>query len=675
MRIHHALSLALACSSLLASPLAQAKHAANEPAASNEIAPQIVHISYLDGDVRVSRGTQGGAPKNVDWEKAVNGLPLETGFSLATGEGRAEIEFEDASTVYLAPNSVLICNALVSIGDVPHTEVALLTGTATLEIQPTVPGDIFILRTPTDTLTMPYGKKIDLRVTSYMDAVAVTPLQAGFIQASTSTPLLAPAARTLYYTGGKHVDHAAPAEGVNFSDWDRWVANRYNQRSAAMATLLKQTGLKKPVPGLALLAGQGRFVDCPGYGTCWEPPAVQPQVVQNGQSAVVPVANVVGSDAHPITVSATDSTSPSVALSGSQAQRDAANSGLGAYGMFPCGPGSPYYGLSMYPGLGMGYMNAYGMGGYGSLMGVSWYGATPWAWAVCHSGSWLFQDNRYLWVPGNSIQRRLPIRWMQVGNRFGYVPIHPRDVAGAPPINRGHGIVPVGGKDGQPVQRIVLSSDKEGRTLDSAPKGFRDPLAPRLSASGAPNMEAHVLHPVSIGDKSGMPGAGGARAVGVKEGAHMAGIDHASPTSIPITFDHRSQNFMMSHPVGGGSKTVTEPVGSYIARSGGSFGGNQGNPRSADAFGGRNGLGGGDSGNRGGFMGGDNPRAGFNGGGGGFNGGGSSPSSGGMQGGGGGAAPVGGGGFHGGGGSMGGGNSGGGGGSMSGAAPSGGSPR
>ena len=55
--------------------------------------PQIVRISYAEGDVRVSRGTRGAT-----WETAVTGLPLESGFNLVTGKGRAEIEFEDAST-------------------------------------------------------------------------------------------------------------------------------------------------------------------------------------------------------------------------------------------------------------------------------------------------------------------------------------------------------------------------------------------------------------------------------------------------------------------------------------------------------------------------------------------------------------------------------------------------
>ena len=69
--------------------------------------PQIVRLSYVEGDVRVARGKE--AEKQLEnvpgeatgWEQAVANLPLQTGYSLVTGTGRAEIEFEDASVVYL----------------------------------------------------------------------------------------------------------------------------------------------------------------------------------------------------------------------------------------------------------------------------------------------------------------------------------------------------------------------------------------------------------------------------------------------------------------------------------------------------------------------------------------------------------------------------------------------
>jgi hypothetical protein len=566
MRMHLAFSLALAAICLVESPLALAKSA---PAP--ETFPQIVRISYIEGDVRVSRGTQGGAPKDVDWEKAVDGLPLQGGFTLATGEGRAEIEFEDASTLYLAPNSVLIFNDLESTGNVLHTELALLTGTVTLENHPDIPGATFILRTPTDTLAMQHGQKSNVRVTSYMDTLAVTPLEGGFIQASAATALVVPANRTLYYRNGEHIDYTPPPPGDNFAPWDHWVADRMSQRKATMAALLKQTGLKKPVPGLAQLAGQGKFVDCPGYGTCWQPPApVAPaQAAPQGQPAPYLAAVPTGADTHPILYSSADTGSPAVAYSGSEAQRSAALFSPGGYGGFddiamgfPCGPESAYYRMAMLSGMGfmnVGLMNGYGSLGYGGLgygspmglspMGVSWFGANPWAWSVCHSGSWIYNQNRYMWVPGTTIQHNLPIRWLRSGNSIGFVPINPGDVNGKLPVNREHGVFTLGGKNG--IQRIAVNPGSEIKLLNAAPKEFRKPVSASLARADAPRMQGRQL---------------------------QAGINstaHGTSAGIPITFDHRSQNFMISRQIEHGSnvRTVSEPVGSFLARSGGSFGG------------------------------------------------------------------------------------------------------
>jgi len=100
--------------------------------------PQIVRLSYVEGDVRVARGKE--AEKQLEnvpgeatgWEQAVANLPLQTGYSLVTGTGRAEIEFEDASVVYLGDNSVLEFYEISTTGGIPYTEIALLSGTASV---------------------------------------------------------------------------------------------------------------------------------------------------------------------------------------------------------------------------------------------------------------------------------------------------------------------------------------------------------------------------------------------------------------------------------------------------------------------------------------------------------------------------------------------------------------
>ena len=141
---------------------------------SDETYAQIVRISYVEGDVRIARGQDNEKPAGAVWEKAVANLPLETGFSLVTGEGRAEIEFEDDSTLYLAENSVLTFNDLHTTSGAPYTDLALLSGTVSLNVFPNIAGEQFFLRTPTDSFTAKYLSPWNVRVTSYLDGVAGT---------------------------------------------------------------------------------------------------------------------------------------------------------------------------------------------------------------------------------------------------------------------------------------------------------------------------------------------------------------------------------------------------------------------------------------------------------------------------------------------------------------------
>ena len=55
---------------------------------------QIVRLSLVEGDVRLSRGKEGEKATGAEWEQPATGTPVTTGFSLVTGKGRAEIELE-----------------------------------------------------------------------------------------------------------------------------------------------------------------------------------------------------------------------------------------------------------------------------------------------------------------------------------------------------------------------------------------------------------------------------------------------------------------------------------------------------------------------------------------------------------------------------------------------------
>src|ERR1700735_1985357 len=64
--------------------------------------PQLVRLSYVQGDLRFNRGDAKHPDLKKPWEQAEVNLAIEENFALATGDGRAEIEFESSSTLYVA---------------------------------------------------------------------------------------------------------------------------------------------------------------------------------------------------------------------------------------------------------------------------------------------------------------------------------------------------------------------------------------------------------------------------------------------------------------------------------------------------------------------------------------------------------------------------------------------
>src|ERR1700726_5230438 len=62
---------------------------------------RIVRLSYIEGGVQISHGA------GQTYEKAIVNLPIAEGAKLKTSDGRAEVEFEDGSTLRIIPDSVI----------------------------------------------------------------------------------------------------------------------------------------------------------------------------------------------------------------------------------------------------------------------------------------------------------------------------------------------------------------------------------------------------------------------------------------------------------------------------------------------------------------------------------------------------------------------------------------
>ena len=549
---------------------------------SNATYAQIARISYVEGDVRIARGRQNERITGAGWEKAEADLPLETGFSLVTGAGRAEIEFEDASTLYLGENSVLAFNDLHTTGGVPYAELALLAGTVTAHVIPYTEGQTILLRTLTDDryLTSNPGNAC-LRVSSYADGTAVTPLDGWNLRLS-GEPVAN--GETVFLREGRRVTFVVAAGDPNaFAAWDKWVADRVAQRTAAMDEVMHASGLTAPVPGLAELRGRGTFFDCAPYGTCWEPSAVDDRQPANNE--------VAASQPTSTPSSAVASRKPAkIAQKVSTAPND--------LDYFPCLPAALRYRLVRDP-----------VTGQERVVSVPFnQDSVPYRWAVCHVGSWIHQRNHYVWVVGHKRHHNEPVRWIRSGHTVAFVPLHPYDVIARPPLNRKEEVFAVNNRYGISIEPVKLDAHSPIEFLETPPKEFRSTYLHPLRTAEAPRMQAQLLHePIGTKGVLAKPGAG-----------------------IPLSFDHKSQSFMTTRQITQGNKSVTviAPVsnrsGSLQSVSGGS---NRGGGGYNGASGG--GIrGGGSSGSSGGSRGGGSSSGSS---GGGSHGGGGSSSSGGSS--------------------------------------------
>lgn len=550
--------------------------------------PEIVRLSLVEGDVRIARGKGDAKLTGNTWEQAAADIPLQSGFNLATGpDGRAEIEFEDASTLYLAPNTALSLAELTTRNGVPHTVLSLLSGTLVLNLKPNLPGESYRIETPTHAIALNYGDTNYTRITSYLDGLRVTPMEdTHLVLNHVDRPVPAGTTYTLS-DFGVHKSRTQPTPDI--LAFDAWVKQRVVSRDAAMRSVMQQSGLKDPLPGLADLANKGTFVPCAPYGTCWKPtdgwirPHTAAQATQTSQYSPT------RAPAQPHIVLASMKVSMPQTPGGGVISPYDYDPFDAEFESFPCDPYAFWYLQSAF------------------YHPSEFY---PYDWAVCHAGFWINRNNQYLWVAGTHKHHRCPVRWVKDHGKLGYVPDHPRDRRGQLPVNLRHGIYTLSDKPGHPIERVAYNPNSPPRLLDGTPKDFRNPAPLRLARSESPNLNVHFLHESSRIDMNGV---------------------HSRTAASSLTFDPHSNRFMLATRVteGGRTHTFTAPMssrGGHIASAsaGGYHPGFSGGAPSHAGFSG--GSGGGSHGGGGGFSGG----GGHSGGGGG------SASSGGSAGGGGG---------------------------------------
>lgn len=222
---------------------------------------RIVRLSYIDGGVFVSR------PDSTGFQKAMVNLPIVEGMKLKTADdGRAEVEFEDGSTLRMVPGSAIEFTTL-SLRDsgVKASDIGVLDGTVYVNFSGTKDAEFSIgVGAEKIALTQAAHLRIDRAAegssVALFKGTAEVNGASGTVDLKKNQTLTLDAMDSAQYKVAKNI-HREP--------WDEWddQQNEYHTRYA-----MKSYDSYSPYAyGTTDLAYYGNFFNYPGYGMMWQP--------------------------------------------------------------------------------------------------------------------------------------------------------------------------------------------------------------------------------------------------------------------------------------------------------------------------------------------------------------------------------------------------------------------
>jgi hypothetical protein len=219
---------------------------------------RIVRLSDLDGNVQVDRGN--------GFEKAVRNMPITQGMSIQTEQGAlAEVEFENGSTVRLAPNSEVLF-PLLSLADsgAKQSTVEVKQGTAYFNLARDKRGQFKIAVGPETTIV---DSNARFRVDLHPDKAQVAVNKGELKFQGPSGEAKVDSDHTLTFNLGGS-DPYTLAKGVDSQPYDSW-----NRQESQFQSQYGAGGSSHswPVYGMSDLNYYGDWFNVPGYGVMWQP--------------------------------------------------------------------------------------------------------------------------------------------------------------------------------------------------------------------------------------------------------------------------------------------------------------------------------------------------------------------------------------------------------------------
>lgn len=253
------ISLAAASLSFLLIPAASIAQTSDNASAAAGSKIRIVRLSQTRGTVNVVRDDRPAEP-------AVNNLPIVEKMQLETRLGVAEVEFEDNSTLRLAPDSAVDFPRLErAVGGGTLTSVRVTKGMVYVSLTKT-PGSEFVLLAGKGSVRlMPASHvRVDLDGNKAQVAVLSGTVRIDTPNGSTEGAKKQSVAFDLQGNSAPSVDRRVQSNA--FDGWDKNSAE-YHARVASMGMF----GNSPYVYGASDMAYYGSFMNAAGCGTMWRP--------------------------------------------------------------------------------------------------------------------------------------------------------------------------------------------------------------------------------------------------------------------------------------------------------------------------------------------------------------------------------------------------------------------
>ena len=585
-----------------------------------------VRLGIVQGDVRLSRGNHGRSDLKRPWEEALAGGPLSQGFAISTGNGRASIDFEDGSTVYIAEDSLLVLREISTVNYQNYSEMVLVVGSATFSLKPAA-DENYVVSTFEDRISVSSPRSFYGRLDAYFDATAISPQAAEgvLMNRDGAADFRIWKGQSIFMSGGeiagiqgnspqsgqdgkcfeslrqgeslpgfsdslsncfyllllrksgllehdssalpvRHFEGASAVQTTAKLEWDGWVDGLVTRKKALVSAALKSSGLSAPIPDLVELYQNGTFLQCAPYGTCWEPKEPEFDDISGVASPAQNLSTTSASTQNPQAGAAPNQTFQPVTVYIYQRTGRRITFGTCALDDWVRVPYVANSSAELQILLLRQRLAA-------KAQSTSFlYGSD------CFNHTHIFQHNHYVRVlsPSKSVcnphhmhckkhpnfpHNVIPVR---VNGKLGFVPRHPDDKKGKPPLNLKNGILFLPEKPGQPVQRVAFDPSQRIKFESKLPSEFQRELTLRPSAEvSAPEIRAHLMSEAFHG--------------------YTPSGTSANSHGPQIAFDYKSQKFLMSgeslgeknaRPVavaGLSGNKISSFAGSYSSHSGGSF--------------------------------------------------------------------------------------------------------